>query len=48
MLDYTHWLATSALIDEACYLTGNTILTGEGWQFYLTAGDMSLRQGRER
>ena len=30
MLDDTHWPATSALIDEACGLTGNTILIGEG------------------
>ena len=30
MLDDTHWPATSALIDEACDLTGNGILVGEG------------------
>ena len=30
MLDDTRWPATSALIDEACGLTGNTILLGEG------------------
>ena len=30
MLDETHWPATSALIDEACGLTGNTLLVGEG------------------
>ena len=30
MLDDTRWPATSALIDEACGMTGNTILTGEG------------------
>ena len=30
MLDDTHWPATSALIDEACGLTGNTLLVGEG------------------
>ena len=30
MLDDTHWPAASALVDEACNLTGNTILTGEG------------------
>ena len=30
MLDDTHWPATSALIDEACGLTGNMILIGEG------------------
>ena len=30
MLDDTHWPATSALIDEACGLTGNTLMVGEG------------------
>ena len=30
MLDDRHWPATSALIDEACGLTGNTLLVGEG------------------
>ena len=30
MLDDTQWPATSALIDEACGLAGNTILLGEG------------------
>lgn len=30
MLYDTRWPATSALIDEACGLTGNAILTGEG------------------
>ena len=30
MLDETHWPATSALIDEACGLTGNGLLVGEG------------------
>ena len=30
MLDDTHWPATSALIDEACGLTGNSLLVGEG------------------
>ena len=30
MLDDTHWPATSALIDETCGLTGNTLLVGEG------------------
>ena len=30
MFDDTRWPATSALIDEACGLTGNTILIGEG------------------
>ena len=30
MLDDTHWPAISALIDESCGLTGNTILVGEG------------------
>ena len=30
MLDDTHWPATSALIDEACGLTGNALLVGEG------------------
>ena len=30
MLDDTHWPATSALIDEACGITGNTLLVGEG------------------
>ena len=30
MLDDTHWPATSALIDEACGLTGNAIMVGEG------------------
>ena len=30
MLDDTHWPAASALLDEACGLTGNTILVGEG------------------
>ena len=30
MLDDTHWPATSALIDEACDLTGNALLVGEG------------------
>ena len=29
-LDDTHWPATSALIDEACGLTGNALLVGEG------------------
>lgn len=30
MLDDTRWPATSALIDEACGLTGNAVLVGEG------------------
>ena len=30
MLDDTSWPATSALIDEACGLTGNGLLVGEG------------------
>ena len=30
MLDDTRWPATSALLDEACGLTGNTLLVGEG------------------
>lgn len=30
MLDDTHWPATSALIDEACGLTGNSLMVGEG------------------
>ena len=30
MLDDTHWPATSALLDEACGLTGNALLVGEG------------------
>ena len=30
MLDDTHWPSTSALIDEACGLTGNSLLVGEG------------------
>ena len=30
MLDDTHWPATSALIDEACGLSGNALLVGEG------------------
>ena len=30
MLDDTHWPATSALIDEACGLTSNALLVGEG------------------
>ena len=29
-LDDVHWPATSALIDEACGITGNTLLVGEG------------------
>ena len=30
MLDDTHWPATSALIDEACGITGNALLVAEG------------------
>ena len=30
MLDDRHWAVTSALIDEACGLTGNALLVGEG------------------
>ena len=30
MLDDTHWSATSALIDEACGITSNCLLVGEG------------------
>ena len=30
MLDDTRWPATSALIDEACDLTGNALWVGEG------------------
>ena len=30
MLDDSHWPATSALIDEACDLTGNALLVTEG------------------
>ena len=30
MLDETRWPATSALIDEACGLTGNGLMVGEG------------------
>ena len=32
MLDDSHWPATSALIDEACDLTGNALMVGEGPQ----------------
>ena len=32
MLDDTRWPATSALIDEACGITGNALLVGEGPQ----------------
>ena len=32
MLDDAHWPATSALIDEACGITGNALLVGEGPQ----------------
>ena len=30
MLDDAHWPATSALIDEACGITGNALMVGEG------------------
>ena len=30
MLDDARWPTTSALIDEACGLTGNTLMVGEG------------------
>ena len=30
MVDDTHWPATSALIDEACGVTGNALMVGEG------------------
>ena len=30
MLDDTHWPATSALIDEACGISGNVLLVSEG------------------
>ena len=30
MLDDSHWPATSALIDEACGITGNGLMVGEG------------------
>ena len=30
MLDDTRWPATSALIDEACGMTGNALMVGEG------------------
>ena len=30
MLDDSHWPTTSALIDEACDLTGNALLVPEG------------------
>ena len=30
MLDDRHWPATSALIDEACGITGHVLLVGEG------------------
>ena len=30
MLDDRHWPATSALIDEACGITGNALMVGEG------------------
>ena len=30
MLDDAHWPTTSALIDEACGITGNTLMVGEG------------------
>ena len=30
MLDDAHWPATSALIDEACGMQGNTLAVGEG------------------
>ena len=32
MLDDSHWPATSALIDEACGVTGNALMVGEGPQ----------------
>ena len=31
MLDDAHWPATSALIDEACGMTGNELVVGEGF-----------------
>ena len=31
MLDDAHWPATSALIDEACGMTGNALVVGEGF-----------------
>ena len=30
MLDDVHWPTTTALIDEACGLTSNALLVGEG------------------
>ena len=30
MLDDVHWPTTTALIDEACGITGNTLMVGEG------------------
>ena len=42
MLDDRHWPATSALIDEACGLMGNTLLVGEGPKHDLRVGFVGL------
>ena len=50
MLDDRHWPATSALIDEACGIVGNTLMVGEGSQDDIRARFVGLYyrgQGRE-
>ena len=42
MLDDAHWPATSALIDEACGLTGNALLVGEGPKDAIRVGFIGL------
>ena len=49
MLDDTHWLATSALIDEACGTEGNALMVGEGSEKNIRVSFVGLYQrGRRR
>ena len=45
MLDDVHWPTTTALIDEACGLTSNALLVGEGPKDDLRVGDSAAKPG---
>ena len=48
MLDDVHWPATSAMIDAACGIAGNSLLVGEGPKDDLRAliGGLFLRHNK--
>ena len=48
MLDDTHWPAASALVDEACGMTGNSLMVGEGPKEDIRAAFVGLYYRGER